>query len=938
MPTFRDDPKLGCMVPMMKTNDINDQAITKDKIRDGNVTTEKLANGAVSTDKLPDGAIKASKIANENITTEKLAEGAVETSKIADQNVTSEKIADQSVDNSKLSPEAVTYDKVKDKAIITEKLNDRAVTTEKVEERAITNPKLGNQSVDGRVVREASLESKHFAKESVTTEKIKDSSVTNEKVADDTLGIEKFDPELRKTIQAATGLPEDLSQMIQNVDLSIKQLKENDTDLQSQVNNNQQKITANKSAQDAKNASLDKNMAKLNTRDDQITEILKNITITGGASVASAVTYDNTTSQLTSANIQGAVDELQGAKIDKTSILQESGEAEDKVMSQKAVSDKLTNLFLDEKVIAQSLGELNSKVEEVDEKSREFQSDEKVIAQSLGELGTKFNTFEKRDEYVISQSISANNQAIRNIKGRISISVNSYNSMLHPIERIASCAISENEIPFAKMGEMYYGIGASGIGSKIMSCSQFYSGGTAQADMRAVMYEDGSPYIENNKMYFSCTLRTSSTGIGIYEMSLGTGEMKLVGTILNKQNGKYVLGSAPHIMFNREEGVWQLTTLNGKYAIYYNDIRFGVTHGELNTMEGWTEEDLGGLEDPSVYKIDEKWYLVYAISSPFDESVDGYIVYREGTDAHTLTTTKKYIPVKGTTTGLSVTKIGGKYYVLTGQGLKAVDDNLVYYDFPQLTNRGTVNIDIKSGGWRGWGTIVPIPDGSKTKYIYRNFDRLESSDETQWTYGSLYLYQALEENEGLEFSTELNGKPHPATIRSDNATYSISDLHFKRVSVERRNMCDRINLSAINLDTDTLAQPSKSNMYPKIGNAGLAYGKYYYKLSTNGTAILLGTMHQPFCCYEIDACEMQEGEVRFLYLGNTSGTSICKVVVRRQQNNLYVDFNTGNNTVNIGMMSYENCKLIVSLRKSDMQTKDGNLCHLYVYKINNFLK
>lgn len=114
--------------------------------------------------------------------------------------------------------------------------------------------------------------------------------------------------------------------------------------LQGQINDKQQQITANKSAQDAKNVSLDENMAKLNTRDDQITETLKNISATGGASVASAVTYDNTTSQLTSANIQGAVDELQGAKIDKTSILQESGEAEDKVMSQKAVSDKLSDL------------------------------------------------------------------------------------------------------------------------------------------------------------------------------------------------------------------------------------------------------------------------------------------------------------------------------------------------------------------------------------------------------------------------------------------------------------------------------------------------------------------------------------------------------------------------------------------------------------------
>ncbi len=212
---------------MMKTDDINDQAITKDKIRDGNVTTEKLAEGAVSTDKLPDGAVKTSKIADENITTSKLANGAVSTSKIADQNVTREKIADQSVDNSKLSREAVTYDKLKDKSVITEKLNDRAVTTEKVEEKAITNPKLGDQSVDGRVVREASLESKHFANESVTTEKVARKSITNDKIADGTLKKDKLDPELRKAIESATGLPDELVGMIQDVDENLAKL--NDT-------------------------------------------------------------------------------------------------------------------------------------------------------------------------------------------------------------------------------------------------------------------------------------------------------------------------------------------------------------------------------------------------------------------------------------------------------------------------------------------------------------------------------------------------------------------------------------------------------------------------------------------------------------------------------------------------------------------------------------
>lgn len=135
-----------------------------------------------------------------------------------------------------------------------------------------------------------------------------------------------------------------------------------------QIANNQSQIAANKSAQDTKNASLDGNMAKLNTRDDQITELIKGVTATGGASVATAVSYDNTSSNLDAATVQGAIDELAAKKADTTyvtsqmqteqtrvnaeldkkfnlaNITQESGEFEDKVMSQKAVSTKLSDL------------------------------------------------------------------------------------------------------------------------------------------------------------------------------------------------------------------------------------------------------------------------------------------------------------------------------------------------------------------------------------------------------------------------------------------------------------------------------------------------------------------------------------------------------------------------------------------------------------------
>lgn len=255
------------------TKELLDEKVNKtDKldttqIADQAVTTEKLENEAVTTEKLDAASVTTDKVADANITTSKLADSSVETDKINNKAVTTEKLNDESVDNSKIAPNAVTSEKIKNESIITEKLNDRAVTTEKVEEKAITNTKLGDQSVDGRVVREGTLETKHLANESVTTDKvarksitkdkiaegavdetlvkdgsivnsklsknavstdkIENGSVTNDKLANGTLKIDKFDPELRKAIQAATGLPDNLVGMIQDVDESLAKL--NDT-------------------------------------------------------------------------------------------------------------------------------------------------------------------------------------------------------------------------------------------------------------------------------------------------------------------------------------------------------------------------------------------------------------------------------------------------------------------------------------------------------------------------------------------------------------------------------------------------------------------------------------------------------------------------------------------------------------------------------------
>lgn len=64
-------------------------------------------------------------------------------------------------------------------------------------------------------------------KHAISTDKLADNSVTNSKLAADTLTLDKFDPELRQVINAATGLPDDLITTIQDVDKNLAKL--NDT-------------------------------------------------------------------------------------------------------------------------------------------------------------------------------------------------------------------------------------------------------------------------------------------------------------------------------------------------------------------------------------------------------------------------------------------------------------------------------------------------------------------------------------------------------------------------------------------------------------------------------------------------------------------------------------------------------------------------------------
>ena len=111
------------------------------------------------------------------------------------------------------------------------------------------------------------------------------------------------------------------------------------------------------------------NLQQIGEKTHQLEDSIKNIAATGGASTAVAVTFDNAASGMTAVNAQGAIEELNtknksqdteiaqkansvdvtlqiqteqervstelDKKFDKENVVQEFGESEDKVVSQK---------------------------------------------------------------------------------------------------------------------------------------------------------------------------------------------------------------------------------------------------------------------------------------------------------------------------------------------------------------------------------------------------------------------------------------------------------------------------------------------------------------------------------------------------------------------------------------------------------------------------
>lgn len=132
---------------LISSNDINDNAIVREKIADAAIAASKLMDEAVTNIKLAADAVSTAKIQVGAIDTLRLADNSVQAAKIASAAVTGAKIADGAVTGTKIVDLAITETKIANDAISTPKLQALAITADKLSANAVVAGKIAANAV-----------------------------------------------------------------------------------------------------------------------------------------------------------------------------------------------------------------------------------------------------------------------------------------------------------------------------------------------------------------------------------------------------------------------------------------------------------------------------------------------------------------------------------------------------------------------------------------------------------------------------------------------------------------------------------------------------------------------------------------------------------------------------------------------------------------------
>ncbi len=322
------------------------------------------------------------------------------------------------------------------------------------------------------------------------------------------------------------------------------------------------------------------------------------------------------------------------------------------------------------------------------------------------------------------------------------------------------CAESFKSIAYQKVFEKCSSAVILSGKSELADVSFYIDCGISQADIRPVRYENGEILIENGKVFLTASIRMQAECFqGIFSWVPGTSNFELCGALFyDAGDGMWGNDVAASLMFDRYAQEWKLWVCSFchdhilAYARFDGDIRFGVNVLDITLMEKMKKGDCDELfrskiddEDPD-FIFDEKngkWYLsVCRAVGDGDSRSYRYFFFESESDAFSGYKFIGRTDCGGAETGGSILNLDGKFKFVCGSSFDVRAEYRIYnlFDGTKFTK---MTFDHDDGGFRGWGSIIPIKYGSRTRYFHLTFDRAGGSDYT-WSYGNIYCFELID--------------------------------------------------------------------------------------------------------------------------------------------------------------------------------------------------
>ena len=285
----------------------------------------------------------------------------------------------------------------------------------------------------------------------------------------------------------------------------------------------------------------------------------------------------------------------------------------------------------------------------------------------------------------------------------------------------------------------------------IGKCSAAITPGMGQADIRPVTDEEGTPLLEDGRLWFTATVRGGGLphpAQGVFSLDPGVFDPRFEGMIVfDRGDGLLRNDLASHLFLDRPSGEWRGWT-TGFSA--YGDLakkekkEILAIRSKKDPRKGFSVMKaspmglVGDYEDPhGVFdRSAGKWRILLC------QNAGGYKAAVFESSRWDGGFSRIAGPVEADSTGTTLQMIDGVRYAFFG----SADRTFHVCSFPDLKPLGKLDVELppwnEQANARVWPCVVPLPEGYATPYLMFTFDRANfpGMEGPNWTYGAMYLF------------------------------------------------------------------------------------------------------------------------------------------------------------------------------------------------------